>query len=135
VDLIRSAVPFALAPENDTRKEEFKQLQVKMQEIDSLAHKHAMRMRVLCVGFAYFMFQFALLFRLKFWELTWHVTEALAFYMAGLQLIACYGYFLHTSSNPTLQDFRQRLFLARRIKLCAKHSFDIDRYLKLQKHL
>ncbi|KAM0931816.1 hypothetical protein ACQ4PT_000101 [Festuca glaucescens] len=133
VDLIRRAVPFALTPENDARKEEFKQLQAKMQEINSLAHKHAMR--ILCVGFAYFLLQFALLFRLTFWEFTWHETEPLDLTIAGIQLIICYGYFLHTSSNPTLQDFRQRLFLARRRKLCAKHRFDIDRYLKLQKHL
>ncbi|XP_047091528.1 calcium uniporter protein 6, mitochondrial-like [Lolium rigidum] len=133
VDLIRRAVPFALAPENDARKEEFKQLQAKMEEINSLAHKHAMR--ILCVGFAYFLLQFALLFRLTFWEFTWHETEPLDLTIAGIQLIICYGYFLHTSSNPTLQDFRQRLFLARRRKLCAKHRFDIDRYLKLQKHL
>ncbi|XP_051197624.1 uncharacterized protein [Lolium perenne] len=133
VNLIRRAVPFALAPENDARKEEFKQLQAKMEEINSLAHKHAMR--ILCVGFAYFLLQFALLFRLTFWEFTWHETEPLDLTIAGIQLIICYGYFLHTSSNPTLQDFRQRLFLARRRKLCAKHRFDIDRYLKLQKHL
>jgi hypothetical protein len=133
VDLIRSAVPFALAPQNDPRKEEFKQLQAKMQEIDSLAHKHAMR--ILCVGFAYFMFQFVALFRLTFWELSWEVIEPLDLTVAGIQLIICYGYFLHTSSNPTLQDFRQRLLLAKRRKLCTKHSFDTDRYLKLQKHL
>jgi hypothetical protein len=104
-----------------------------MQEIDNLAHKHAMR--ILCVGFAYFMFQFDLLFRLTFWEFTCHEIEPLDLTIAGIQLIVCCGYFLHTSSNPTLQDFMQRLFLARRRKLCAKHSFDIDRYQKLQKHL
>jgi hypothetical protein len=81
------------------------------------------------------MFQFDLLFRLTFWEFTCHEIEPLDLTIAGIQLIVCCGYFLHTSSNPTLQDFMQRLFLARRRKLCAKHSFDIDRYQKLQKHL
>ncbi|XP_044960527.1 uncharacterized protein LOC123411628 [Hordeum vulgare subsp. vulgare] len=130
--LIRRAVPFALAPEDDARKEEFRQLQAKMQEIDGMARRHAVR--ILCVGFASFVLQFALLFRLTFWEFSWPVIEPLAYSLAGLQLIFCYGYFLRTASNPTLQDFKRRLFLARRRKLCAKLGFDMDGYLKLQKH-
>ncbi|PNT76632.1 hypothetical protein BRADI_1g50881v3 [Brachypodium distachyon] len=132
VGLIRRAVPFALAPENDARKEEFKQLQEKMQEIDGLAQKHAKR--VLCFSLAYFIFQFVIFFRLTFWEFDWSVMEPIAFFAAGIQLILCYGYFLITSSNPTLKDLMQRLVLTRRRKLCAKRSFDMDRYLELQKH-
>uniref|UniRef100_A0A453QNU0 Calcium uniporter protein C-terminal domain-containing protein n=2 Tax=Aegilops tauschii subsp. strangulata TaxID=200361 RepID=A0A453QNU0_AEGTS len=131
-DLIRRAVPFALAPEGDARKEEFRQLQMKMQEIDDKARRHAVR--ILCVGFASFILQFALFFHLTFWEFSWSIMEPLAYFLAGLQLIFCYGYFLRTASNPTLQDFKRRLFLARRRKLCAKLSFDMDRYLNLQKH-
>uniref|UniRef100_M8CFH9 Calcium uniporter protein C-terminal domain-containing protein n=1 Tax=Aegilops tauschii TaxID=37682 RepID=M8CFH9_AEGTA len=123
-DLIRRAVPFALAPEGDARKEEFRQLQMKMQEIDDKARRHAVR--ILCVGFASFILQFALFFHLTFWEFSWSIMEPLAYFLAGLQLIFCYGYFLRTASNPTLQDFKRRLFLARRRKLCAKLSFDMD---------
>ncbi|XP_052138347.1 calcium uniporter protein 6, mitochondrial-like isoform X1 [Oryza glaberrima] len=40
VELVRRAVPLALSPENDSRKEELKKLQEKKEEIDKLAHKH-----------------------------------------------------------------------------------------------
>ena len=48
MDLVRRAVPLALGPENDPRKEEFKQLQEKKEQIDKLAHWHTSKCGVSC---------------------------------------------------------------------------------------
>ncbi|RLM48687.1 calcium uniporter protein 6, mitochondrial-like [Panicum miliaceum] len=112
VDLVRRAVPLALGPENDPRKEEFKQLQEKKEEIDKLAHKQVRR--ILWSGLGFFMCQVGLFFRLTFWEFSWDVMEPIAFF--------------------TYQDFMERLFMSRQRKLCAAQKFDMERYLELQKH-
>ncbi|VAI70117.1 unnamed protein product [Triticum turgidum subsp. durum] len=131
-DLVKRAVPFALTPENEARKEELKQLQKMMKEIEGRAHKHARR--IICFGFACLIFQFALFFRLTYWEFSWDRIEPIAFFFGGTQLVCGYAYFIITSRNPSLQDFLQTLFMSRRRKLCAKQNFDMKRYLELQKH-
>ncbi|KAG2622758.1 hypothetical protein PVAP13_3KG002900, partial [Panicum virgatum] len=132
VDLVRRAVPLALGPENDPRKEEFKQLQEKKGEIDKLAHKQVRR--ILWSGLGFFMCQVGLFFRLTFWEFSWDVTEPIAFFTTASGLLVGYAYFLVTSRDPTYQDFMERLFLSRQRKLCAGQKFDMERYLELQKH-
>ncbi|XP_062202943.1 calcium uniporter protein 6, mitochondrial-like [Phragmites australis] len=132
VDLVRRAVPLALTPENDPRKEEFKQLQEKKEEIDKLAHKHVRR--ILWSGLGFFMCQVGLFFRLTFWEFSWDVMEPIAFFTTASGLLVGYSYFLITSRDPTYQDFMERLFSSRQRKLCAAHRFDMERYLELQKH-
>ncbi|PNT65537.1 hypothetical protein BRADI_4g44077v3 [Brachypodium distachyon] len=132
VDLVRRAVPLALELEDDPRKEEFKQMQEKKEDIDKVAHK-----QVRCIlwsGLGFFMSQIGLFFRLTFWELSWDVMEPVAFFTTTSGLLVSYTYFLVTSRDPTYQDFMERLFLSRRRKLCAKHRFDMERYLELQKH-
>ncbi|KAM0875366.1 hypothetical protein ACQ4PT_036834 [Festuca glaucescens] len=132
VDLVRRAVPLALELENDPRKEEFKQLQKRKDDIDKLAHKQVRR--ILWSGLGFLMTQVGLFFRLTFWELSWDVMEPIAFFTTASGLLVSYTYFLVTSRDPTYQDFMERLFLSRRKKLCAKQKFDMDRYLELQKH-
>ncbi|KAF0918557.1 hypothetical protein E2562_025157 [Oryza meyeriana var. granulata] len=132
VDLVRRAVPLALPPGNDSRKEELKQLQEKKEEIDKLAHKQVRR--ILWSGLGFFMCQVGLFFRLTFWEFSWDVMEPIAFFTTASGLLVGYAYFLITSRDPTYQDFMERLFLSRHKKLCAKHSFDMEKYLELQKH-
>ncbi|KAG0519887.1 hypothetical protein BDA96_08G025200 [Sorghum bicolor] len=132
VDLVRRAVPLALAPENDPRKEEFEQLQAKKEEIDKLAHKQVRR--ILWSGLGFFMCQVGLFFRLTFWEFSWDVMEPIAFFTTASGLLVGYAYFLITSRDPTYQDFMERLFLSRQKKLCAAKKFDMERYLELQKH-
>lgn len=132
VDLVRRAVPFALAPENDPRKEEFRQLQGKKEEMDKLAHKQVRR--ILWSGLGFLMCQVGLFFRLTFWEFSWDVMELIAFFTTTSGLLVGYAYFLITSRDPTYQDFMERLFLSRRRMLCAKHSFNMERYLELHKH-
>ena len=132
VDLVRRAVPLALGPENDPRKEEFKQLQEKKGEIDKLAHKQVRR--ILWSGLGFFMCQVGLFFRLTFWEFSWDVMEPIAFFTTASGLLVGYAYFLITSRDPTYQDFMERLFLSRQRKLCAGQKFDMERYLELQKH-
>ncbi|RLM98663.1 hypothetical protein C2845_PM06G15340 [Panicum miliaceum] len=131
VDLVRRAVPLALGPENDPRKEEFKQLQEKKEEIDKLAHKQVRR--ILWSGLGFFMCQVGLFFRLTFWEFSWDVMEPIAFFTTASGLLVGYAYFLITSRDPTYQDFMERLFLSRQRKLCAAQKFDMERYLELQK--
>ncbi|KAL6640718.1 hypothetical protein ACP70R_021841 [Stipagrostis hirtigluma subsp. patula] len=131
VDLVRRAVPLALRPENDPRKEEFKQLQEKKEEIDKLAHKQVRR--ILWSGLGFFICQVGLFFRLTFWEFSWDVMEPIAFFTTASGLLVGYAYFLITSRDPTYQDFMERLFSSRQKKLCAMHRFDMERYLELQK--
>ena len=131
VDLVRRAVPLALSPENDPRKEEFEQLQAKKEEIDKLAHKQVRR--ILWSGLGFFMCQVGLLFRLTFWEFSWDVMEPIAFFTTASGLLVGYAYFLITSRDPTYRDFMESLFLSRQKKLCAAQKFDMERYLELQK--
>uniref|UniRef100_A0A0D9XNK4 Calcium uniporter protein C-terminal domain-containing protein n=1 Tax=Leersia perrieri TaxID=77586 RepID=A0A0D9XNK4_9ORYZ len=132
VDLVRRAVPLALSPDNDSRKEELKKLQEKKEQIDKLAHKQVRR--ILWSGLGFFMCQVGLFFRLTFWEFSWDVMEPIAFFTTASGLLVGYAYFLITSRDPTYQDFMERLYLSRHRKLCAKHSFDLEKYLELQKH-
>ncbi|OEL13315.1 Calcium uniporter protein 5, mitochondrial [Dichanthelium oligosanthes] len=132
VDLVRRAVPLALGPENDPRKEEFERLQGKKEEIDKLAHKQVRR--ILWSGLGFFMCQVGLFFRLTFWEFSWDVMEPIAFFTTASGLLVGYAYFLITSRDPTYQDFMERLFLSRQKKLCAAQKFDMERYRELQKH-
>ncbi|KAF0889125.1 hypothetical protein E2562_022139 [Oryza meyeriana var. granulata] len=77
-DLARRAVPLALSPGNDSRKEELKQLQEKKEEIDKLVHKQVRR--ILWSGLGFFMCQVGLFFRFTFWEFSWDVMEPTAFF-------------------------------------------------------
>ncbi|WOL03883.1 hypothetical protein Cni_G12603 [Canna indica] len=132
VDLVRRAVPLALTPEDDPRREELKQLQKKKEEIDMLAHKQVRRM--LWSGLGFFVVQVSLFFRLTFWEFSWDVMEPIAFFSTTAGLLAGYAYFLFTSRDPTYQDLMKRLFLSRQRKLLRKRKFDMERYIELQKH-
>ncbi|TVU27215.1 hypothetical protein EJB05_29811, partial [Eragrostis curvula] len=131
VDLVRRAVPLALESANDPRKEEFKQLQERKEEIDKLAHKQVRR--ILWCGLGFFICQVGLFFRLTFWEFSWDVMEPVAFFTTASGLLVGYAYFLITSRDPTYQDFMERLFSSRQRKLCAMQKFDMERYLELQK--
>ncbi|KAG6508595.1 hypothetical protein ZIOFF_033969 [Zingiber officinale] len=132
VELVRRAVPLALTPEDDPRREELDQLQKKKEEIDALAHKQVRR--ILWSGLGFLIAQIGLFFRLTFWEFSWDVMEPIAFFSTTAGLIAGYGYFLITSRDPTYQDLLKRLFLSRQRKLIQKQRFDIERYTELQKH-
>ncbi|KAJ0985358.1 hypothetical protein J5N97_003714 [Dioscorea zingiberensis] len=131
VDLVRRAMPLALTPENDPRREELKQLQKKKEEIDMLAHK-----QVRCIlwsGLGFFVMQIGLFFRLTFWEFSWDVMEPIAFFGTTGGLLVGYAYFLFTSRDPTYQDLMKRLFVSRQKKLHQKHNFDVERFMELQK--
>lgn len=131
MDLVRRAVPLALTPEDDPRREELRVLQAKQQEIDALAHKQVRC--ILWTGLGFSLAQISLFFRLTFWEFSWDVMEPIAFFTTTSGLIIGYAYFLFTSKDPTYQDFMKRLFLSRRRKLIKKHKFDIERFKELQK--
>lgn len=132
VDLVSRAVPLALAPQNDPRIEELKQLQRKKEQIDMLAHKQVRR--ILWSGLGFFIVQVGLFFRLTFWEFSWDVMEPIAFFSTTAGIIIGYAYFLFTSRDPTYQDLMKRLFLSRQRKLSQRQNFDMTRYMELQKH-
>lgn len=131
VDLVRRAVPLALTPDDDPRREELKKLQAKQEEIDRLAHKQVRR--ILYTGLGLSLAQVGLFFRLTFWEFSWDVMEPIAFFATTSGLIVGYAYFLITSRDPTYQDLMKRLFLSRRRKLMKKNNFDVERFMELQK--
>ncbi|KAF6150137.1 hypothetical protein GIB67_023092 [Kingdonia uniflora] len=132
VDLVRKAVPLALASDDDPRRDELLCLQRKKEEIDILAHKQVRR--ILWSGLGFSVLQVGLFFRLTFWEFSWDVMEPIAFFTTTTGLVVGYAYFLFTSRDPTYQDLMKRLFLSRQRKLIKNQSFDIDRYTELQKH-
>ncbi|KAK9125007.1 hypothetical protein Scep_013853 [Stephania cephalantha] len=131
VDSVRKAVPLALSPEDDPRRDELKMLQKKKEEIDMLAHKHVRR--ILGAGLGFSLVQIGLFFRLTFWDFSWDIMEPVAFFATSAGLVIGYGYFLFTSKDPSYQDLRKRLFLSRQQKLCKRMDFDLNRYIELQK--
>lgn len=131
VDLVRKAVPLALTPEDDPRREELRVLISKKQELDKLAHKQVRC--ILWAGLGVAIMQVGLFFRLTFWEFSWDVMEPIAFFTTTTGIFIGYAYFLYTSKDPTYRDFMQRLFLSRQRKLIKKHNYDFNRYMELQK--
>ncbi|XP_057473906.1 calcium uniporter protein 6, mitochondrial-like [Actinidia eriantha] len=131
VDLVRRAVPLALTPEDDPRRDELKKLQEKKEEVDILAHKQVRR--ILWTGLGLAVVHVGLFFRLTFWEFSWDVMEPIAFFTTSAGIVIGYGYFLFTSRDPTYQDLMKRLFLSRQRKIIKKHNFDVNRYMELQK--
>lgn len=131
MDLVRRAVPLALAPEDDPTRDELKRLQEKKEEIDVLAHKQVRR--ILWTGLGLAVVQVGLFFRLTFWEFSWDVMEPIAFFTTTTGIVIGYAYFLFTSRDPTYQDLMKRIFLNRQRKLFKKHNFDVGRLKELQK--
>ncbi|CAA7389165.1 unnamed protein product [Spirodela intermedia] len=131
VELMKKAVPLALTPEDDPRREELRELLKRKEEIDFLAHRQVRG--ILWSGLGFFVVQVGLFFRLTFWEFSWDVMEPIAFFTTTTGLLVGYAYFLFTSRDPTYQDLMKRLFLSRQKKLFVKHNFDAARFSELQK--
>ncbi|KAK1398033.1 Calcium uniporter protein [Heracleum sosnowskyi] len=131
VDLVRKAMPLALLPDDDPRMDELKKLQERKAELDVMAHKQVRN--ILWGGLGFSLLQVGLFFRLTFWEFSWDVMEPIAFFTTTTGVVIGYAYFLFTSRDPTYQDLMKRLFLRRQKKLIQKHSFDIARFMELQK--
>jgi calcium uniporter protein, mitochondrial len=131
VDLVRKAMPLALTPENDPRKEELKKLQTQMEDINKLAHKQVRR--ILWSGLGFLITQVGLFFRLTFWEFSWDVMEPITFFTTTTGLVVGYAYFLITSRDPTYRDFMERMFISRQRKLIQRQKFNLEKYLELQR--
>ncbi|CAD6236244.1 unnamed protein product [Miscanthus lutarioriparius] len=131
VDLVRKAMPLALTPENDPGKEELKQLQAQLEDINKLAHKQVRR--ILWSGLGFLITQVGLFFRLTFWEFSWDVMEPITFFTTTTGLVVGYAYFLITSRDPTYRDFMERIFESRQRKLIQRQNFNLDKYLELQR--
>ncbi|KAH9308995.1 hypothetical protein KI387_036906, partial [Taxus chinensis] len=87
-ELVMNAVPLALAPEDDPRKQEMERLQKEKDGIDKIAHRHVRI--VLWTGLGSLSSITALCFRLTFWELSWDVMEPIAFFATTGGLIVGY---------------------------------------------
>lgn len=131
VDLVRRAIPLALLPDDDPRMDELKKLKERKNELDIMAHKQVRN--ILWGGLGFSLLQVGLFFRLTFWEFSWDVMEPIAFFATTTGVVIGYAYFLFTSRDPTYQDLMKRLFLRRQKKLIKKHSFDIGRFMELQR--
>jgi len=131
VDLVRKAMPLALTPENDPGKEELKQLQAQLEDINKLAHKQVRR--ILWSGLGFLITQVGLFFRLTFWEFSWDVMEPITFFTTTTGLVVGYAYFLITSRDPTYRDFMERMFESRQRKLIQRQNFNLEKYLELQR--
>ncbi|KAL0458984.1 UNVERIFIED_CONTAM: Calcium uniporter protein 5, mitochondrial [Sesamum latifolium] len=131
VDLVRTAVPLSLLPDDDPRKDELKLLQEKKNEIDLLAHKQVRR--ILWTGLGLSVVQISLFFRLTFWEFSWDVMEPIAFFTTSAGIVIGYAYFMFTSRDPSYQDLLKRLFVSRQRKLIRRKNFDVQRFVELQK--
>ncbi|MBA0619640.1 hypothetical protein Godav_028792, partial [Gossypium davidsonii] len=91
VDLVRKAVPLALAPEDDPIKDELKRLLEQKEEIDVQAHKEVRR--ILWTGLGLAVGQVGLFFRLTFWEFSWDVMEPITYFSTSIIIVICYAYF------------------------------------------
>ena len=131
MDLVRKAMPLALTPENDPGKEELKQLQAQLEDINKLAHKQVRR--ILWSGLGFLITQVGLFFRLTFWEFSWDIMEPITFFTTTTGLVVGYAYFLITSRDPTYRDFMERMFESRQRKLIQRQNFNLDKYLELQR--
>ncbi|ONK55257.1 uncharacterized protein A4U43_UnF5810 [Asparagus officinalis] len=132
VELVTRAVPLALTPEDDPRREELKQLQKKKEEIDMLAHKQVRK--VLWSGLGLIVLQGGLFFRLTFWEFSWDVMEPITYFCTTASAAISYFYFLITSRDPTYQNLLTRIFLKKQKNLYQKKDFDLKRFEELQRH-
>ncbi|RZC47597.1 hypothetical protein C5167_040552 [Papaver somniferum] len=132
VDLVGRAVPLALSPEDDPRRDELKKLQKEKEDIDVLAHKHVRR--ILWSGLGFSMMQIGFFFRLTYWEFSWDVMGPIAFFSTATGLVVGYAYFLCTSTDPSYPDLRMRLFLSKQRKLYKSRNFNVDRFVELQNH-
>ncbi|KAK6913215.1 Calcium uniporter protein, C-terminal [Dillenia turbinata] len=130
VDLVRRALPLALTPDDDPRRDELIRLQEKKEEIDRMAHKQVRR--ILWSGLGLAVIQVGLFFRLTFWEFSWDVMEPIAFFTTTTGIVIGYAYFLFTSRDPTYQDMMKRLLVSRQRTLFKKHDFNVDRFMELQ---
>jgi hypothetical protein len=129
VDLVRKAMHLALTPENDPGKEELKQLQAQLEDINKLAHKQVRR--ILWSGLGFLITQVGLFFRLTFWEFSWDVMEPITFFTTTTGLVVGYAYFLITARDPTYRDFMERMFESRQRKLIQRQNFNLEKYLEL----
>ncbi|KAI8012768.1 hypothetical protein LOK49_LG06G02342 [Camellia lanceoleosa] len=118
VDLVRRAVPLALTPEDDPRRDEQKKLQEKKEEIDMLAHKQVQR--ILWSGLGLAIMQVGLFFRLTFLEFSWDVMEPIAFFTTTTGLVIGFAYFLFTFERPNLP--MMKMSTKSRLLNCQLHS-------------
>lgn len=88
---------------------------------------------ILWGGLCIMIVQFAVFFRLTFWELSWDFMEPVSYFVSLGYGILFYLYFLLVNENPEFEQIRDRLRVY--FKRKKEQKFDYQRYERLQKEL
>ncbi|KAE8689826.1 Calcium uniporter protein 5 [Hibiscus syriacus] len=129
VDLIRSAVPLALSPEDDDPvRDELKRLQEKKEEIDVQAHKQVRRH----LEWSDSSSTSRTILPADVLGILMGCMEPIAFFTTATGIVIGYAYFIITSRDPTYQDLLKRLFCRGKERFFKKHNLDLNRLKELQ---
>lgn len=75
--------------------------------------------------------QWAALFRLTYWELSWDVIEPIGFFVGGINSMASIAWFLWTRQDFTFESMHQRFMSTYERKAFVESGFDIVDYNRL----
>ncbi len=75
--------------------------------------------------------QWAALFRLTYWELSWDVIEPIGFFVGGINSMASIAWFLWTRQDFTFESMHQRFMTTYERKAFEESGFDIVDYNRL----
>lgn len=75
--------------------------------------------------------QWAILFRLTYWELSWDVIEPIGFFVGGINSLASIAWFLWTRQDFTFEAMHQRFMSSYERQAFKKSGFDIVEYNRL----
>ncbi|KAJ6792493.1 calcium uniporter protein 2, mitochondrial-like isoform X1 [Iris pallida] len=127
---IESAIPLSLPQQNDSHKEELREMEEKKAVIDKRAEAGVKR--ELWCGLGFLVMQTMGFMRLTFWDLSWDVMEPICFYVTSIYFMAGYGFFLRTSREPSFEGFFQSRFAAKQKRLMKAYNFDLGRFNQLK---
>ncbi|CAD7697567.1 unnamed protein product [Ostreobium quekettii] len=113
----------------DALREKIAPLRSELAGIDERAD--AWSNRIVVGGLALLVLQFALFFRLTYWELSWDVMEPVGYFASLGMSILAYAYFLITREDFATQSLRERIrkhFVNKELK---RKNIDVTRYQEL----
>ncbi|MQL94103.1 hypothetical protein Taro_026754 [Colocasia esculenta] len=120
-----------LAPEDDPRRKELREMERRKADIDRRADA-AVRRELWC-GLGFLVAQTAGFMRLTFWELSWDVMEPICFYVSSVYFMAGYAFFLRTARDPSFEGFFESRFAAKQRRLMRAAHFDLHRFNELRR--
>lgn len=130
VKAIQSLIPNN-SPNDPRMMKQLQEMEKEKAGIDKEAR--SMVQRELWCGLGCFVVQTAAFMRLTFWELSWDVMEPICFFVASMQFISGYAFFLRTSKEPSFEGFFQSRFVAKQNRLIKARNFNIHKYNELKR--